>query len=38
LIASPEAAQRELNWRAQISFEAGLVKTIEAYRQQLGSV
>jgi nucleoside-diphosphate-sugar epimerase len=38
LIASPEAAQRELNWRAQISFEAGLVKTIEAYRRQLGSV
>jgi len=37
LIADPAAAHCDLNWRAQISFEEGIVKTIEAYRQQPGS-
>jgi nucleoside-diphosphate-sugar epimerase len=37
LIASPAAAQRDLKWRARVQFEEGIAKTIEAYRQQLGS-
>jgi len=34
LIASPAAAQRDLNWQARVQFEEGIVKTIEAYRRQ----
>jgi nucleoside-diphosphate-sugar epimerase len=37
LIAVPAAAQRDLKWQAQVAFEEGLVKTIDAYRQQIGS-
>jgi nucleoside-diphosphate-sugar epimerase len=37
LIAAPEAAQRDLKWQAQVAFEAGIRRTIEAYRQQVGS-
>jgi nucleoside-diphosphate-sugar epimerase len=35
LIASPAAAQRDLNWQARVSFEEGIVQTITAYRQQI---
>jgi nucleoside-diphosphate-sugar epimerase len=37
LIAAPAAAQRDLNWQAQVPFDEGIVKTIEAYRRQIGS-
>jgi nucleoside-diphosphate-sugar epimerase len=37
LIAAPEAAQRDLNWQAQVSFDEGIVKTIDAHRRQSGS-
>jgi len=37
LIATPAAAQRDLNWQAQVSFDEGIVKTIDAYRRQVGS-
>jgi nucleoside-diphosphate-sugar epimerase len=38
LIAAPAAAQRDLQWQAQIDFEAGIRRTIAAYHQQVGSV
>jgi UDP-glucose 4-epimerase len=37
LIASPAAAQCDLNWCARTPFEEGIVKTVDAYRRQLGS-
>ncbi len=36
LIASPAAAQRDLNWQARVQFEEGIVKTIKAYHRQPG--
>jgi|WetSurMetagenome_2_1015567.scaffolds.fasta_scaffold53428_2 UDP-glucose 4-epimerase len=38
LIAAPAAAQQDLQWQAQINFDTGIRRTIEAYRQQVGSV
>jgi dTDP-D-glucose 4,6-dehydratase len=38
LIAAPAAAQRDLQWQAQVAFDTGIRRTIEAYRQQVGSV
>ena len=35
LIASPAAAQRDLNWQARVSFEEGIMQTIAAYRRQM---
>ncbi len=37
LVASPLAAQIDLKWQAQVQFEEGLAKTIEAFRQQAGT-
>lgn len=37
LIAAPAAAQRDLQWQAQVNFDAGIRRTIEAYRRQVGS-
>jgi UDP-glucose 4-epimerase len=34
LVATPVAAQIDLKWQAQVQFEEGLAKTIEAYRRQ----
>ncbi len=34
LIASPAAAQHDLNWQARVSFEEGIVQTIAAYRRR----
>lgn len=36
LIASPAAAHRDLNWRARVPFEEGIITTIKAYRGQPG--
>lgn len=38
LIAAPAPALRDLRWQAHINFDAGLRQTIEACRQQVGSV
>jgi UDP-glucose 4-epimerase len=38
LIAAPAAAQLDLKWQAQVQFEAGLAKTIAAYRRQTGTL
>jgi nucleoside-diphosphate-sugar epimerase len=37
LIAAPAAAQRDLKWQAQVNFDAGIRRTIDAYRRQVGS-
>lgn len=37
LIAVLAAAQRDLKWQAQVQFEEGIARTIEAYRRQVGS-
>jgi len=38
LIAAPAAAQRDLQWQAQIDFDTGIRRTIESYRRLVGSV
>ncbi len=37
LVAVPAAAHDDLQWQAQVQLEEGLLKTITAYRQQLGT-
>lgn len=37
LVAAPVAAQLNLKWQAQVHFEEGLAKTLEAYRRQTGT-
>jgi nucleoside-diphosphate-sugar epimerase len=37
LVAAPAAALNGLQWQAQVQLEEGLLKTISAYRQQLGT-
>lgn len=37
LVAAPLAAQLDLKWQAQVQFEEGLAKTLEAYRRQTGT-
>ena len=35
LIASPAAAQRDLNWQARVSFDEGIAQTIADYRRRI---
>jgi UDP-glucose 4-epimerase len=37
LISAPAAALHDLHWQAQVQFNEGIAKTIEAYRRQVGS-
>jgi UDP-glucose 4-epimerase len=37
LVAAPAAAQIDLKWQAQVQFEEGLTRTLEAYRRQTGT-